>query len=129
MGVTVPYPVRRTSDTRRGAFAKSCCLLRYCRSAWPMGQLSESFNTTNIASQIPRLIAMRSSHTCRLPCTITGSGYSHIRMIYRRTFRFILMDGAPETGTDYLGQHRLLPSQVRWLLPWQWALEPFTIYG
>ena len=26
-------------------------------------------------------------------------------------------------------QHRLLPSQVRWLLPWQWALEPFTIYG
>jgi FkbM family methyltransferase len=26
-------------------------------------------------------------------------------------------------------QHRLLPSRVRRVLPWRWALEPFTIYG
>lgn len=26
-------------------------------------------------------------------------------------------------------QRRLLPSRVRTLLPWRWALEPFTIYG
>lgn len=26
-------------------------------------------------------------------------------------------------------QHRLLPAQVRRVLPWRWALEPFTIYG
>jgi len=26
-------------------------------------------------------------------------------------------------------QHRLLPSRVRRLLPWRWAVEPFTIYG
>jgi FkbM family methyltransferase len=26
-------------------------------------------------------------------------------------------------------QHRLLPSWVRRVLPWRWALEPFTIYG
>ena len=26
-------------------------------------------------------------------------------------------------------QHRLLPSRVRKLLPWRWAVEPFTIYG
>ena len=103
MGATAPYPVRRTSDTRRGAFAKSCCLLRYCRSVWPMEQLSESFNTTNIASQIPQPIAMLSSHTCRRPCMITGSGYSPIKITYRRTFRSIRMDGVPETGTARLG--------------------------
>ncbi len=26
-------------------------------------------------------------------------------------------------------QHRLLPSRVRRLLPWRWAIEPFMIYG
>jgi FkbM family methyltransferase len=26
-------------------------------------------------------------------------------------------------------QRGLLSSQVRWFLPWRWALEPFTIYG
>src|SRR6516164_1568919 len=26
-------------------------------------------------------------------------------------------------------QHRLLPLRVRRLLPWRWAVEPFTIYG
>jgi FkbM family methyltransferase len=26
-------------------------------------------------------------------------------------------------------QHRLLPSEIRRVLPWQWAIEPFTIYG